>query len=138
VYSIQLDTFTCTGCQGSQGKADEDGPFVILVGANFASCNTRQLDNPNKIDYDNGKSSEFSEESDLQSCFKKDLAYEIIGGSIHWTSSQGEWKPKNGQVKINWNTDESDCCCLGQPTISTTNQIGSFKKCGRCAGHPGC
>jgi len=138
VSSIQLDTFTCNGCQGAQGKSEEDGPFVILIGANFGSCNTRQLDHPNKIDFDNGKTSEFSEESMLQSCYKKDLSSEIIGGSIHWTASQGEWKPKDGLIQMNWNTGESDCCCLGQPSISPANQIGSFKKCTRCAVHPGC
>ncbi len=53
-----------------QGIADEDGPFVILVGADFASCNTKQLDHPNKIDFDNGKSAVFTEEELLQSCYK--------------------------------------------------------------------
>ena len=54
----------------NQGISDEDGPFVILVGADFASCNTSQLDHTNKIDFDNGKSAIFTEEDLLQSCYK--------------------------------------------------------------------
>ena len=34
---------------------------------------------------------------------QKDLSSEIIGGSIHWTASQGEWKPKDGLVKLKLN-----------------------------------
>eukprot|EP00088_Acartia_fossae_P004629 TRINITY_DN11999_c0_g1_i12.p1 TRINITY_DN11999_c0_g1~~TRINITY_DN11999_c0_g1_i12.p1 ORF type:complete len:459 (-),score=44.03 TRINITY_DN11999_c0_g1_i12:92-1468(-) len=138
VQSITLKTHSCTGCQGAQGNTDEDGPFVILVGDNFASCNTQQLDHPDKIDFDNGKTSVFSEESLLQACYKIDLADKLIGGSIHWTSRQGEWKPKNGQVEISFSTGDSDCCCLSKPAINNQDTIASFKNCARCATHPGC
>ena len=53
-----------------QGKKDEDGPFIILEGASGASCNTKQLDNPDRVDFDNGKVAEFTTEDTLQSCYK--------------------------------------------------------------------
>jgi len=136
--SITLDTYTCIGCQGAQGIRDEDGPFMILVGNSGVSCNTRQLDNPRVVDFDNGKSANFVTEDILQSCYKADLGTSIVDGSIHWTSLIGTWKPK--KIKLNWSNSQldSECCCLNKSSLSSSSMVGKLVDCSPCHNHPGC
>jgi len=131
---IKIETYTCTGCQGSMGDTDEDGPYVILEGASGITCNTIQLDNPSLIDFDNGKTITFTTKDLLQTCFKADLDNTIIEGSIHWTASQGEWVPKRQQIKFGWSNDEKEyCCCLSVAALSSSDPIAKFTDCGSCS-----
>jgi len=137
---LTLNTYTCVGCQGSQGIKDEDGPFVVLVGANGISCNTRQLDHVNAIDFDNGKTAVFDSLDILQSCYKIDLGAGVVDGSIHWTSLSGVWTPKDGQIQINFSgsPDNSECCCLSKSSLSVSSAVGTLQNCAACKNHPGC
>jgi len=138
LLSIVLDTQSCTGCQGSQGIKDEDGPFLILEGSSGASCNTRQLDHPNQIDFDNGKSAEFSDEVILQTCYKADLT-SVTKGTLRWTASQGLWAPKNKQIKLRWSgSTDLVCCCLSRADLSSTNPAASLTSCSDCSTSPSC
>ncbi|XP_023349869.1 keratin-associated protein 10-4 isoform X2 [Eurytemora carolleeae] len=140
LQSITLKTQSCTGCQGAQGSAKEDGPFIILLGGGGQTCNTKQLDNPDKIDFDNGKVALFSDSDLLQSCDKADLGDHIIGGSVHWTANQGLWQPAKNQIQINWSDSSvgGECCCMKGPSLSSQNRIGSLYTCTKCSSHPGC
>jgi len=135
--SITLETETCVDCQGT---ADEDGPYLVLVGSDDTSCNTRQLDDPEIVDYKDGKVSEFSAQNVLQSCYKHDLGLGMSGGSLHWTSTQGEWTPKHQQIRMNWSSSlvESECCCLSVASVSPSRRVANLVNCNTCSNHPGC
>eukprot|EP00092_Neocalanus_flemingeri_P014933 GFUD01016128.1.p1 GENE.GFUD01016128.1~~GFUD01016128.1.p1 ORF type:complete len:296 (-),score=72.25 GFUD01016128.1:158-931(-) len=131
VVNITIATHTCSQCGGSGNPlgTKEGGLKVMLLGDYGTSCESNGLDNLERVDYDNGKTSFFdgspaddADDDGLGGCKLADLNYGLTGGSATWTGL-GEWTAVDSQaVCINFYDTTVTCCCeLKQKTLSTDN-----------------
>jgi len=138
---IRFVTASCTGCQGSQV---EDGPIMNIMGGEsvdgFTSCQTNQLDHPDRVDFADGVSTDFTsdvaDKDVMGTCYKANLQVEVTGGDITWTSTVGEWTLDGGQVDFGW-SGAGSCkfsCCLNKPSLDASTPTASLVNCKKNCG----
>merc|ERR1711872_417775 len=124
VTNITIITKTCSQCPGSGNPlgTEEGGLKVSLVGEyGSTSCETKGLDNLERVDYDNGKTSFFDgapdddgDDDGLGGCKNYDLNNGLSGGTATWTG-KGTWTGADSNtVCINFydpDNNKPTCCC---------------------------
>merc|ERR1711860_191667 len=90
------------------------------------SCQTNQLDHPDRVDFADGVSTDFTsdvaDKDVMGTCYKANLQVEVTGGDITWTSTVGEWTLDGGQVDFGW-SGAGSCkfsCCLNKPSLDAS------------------
>jgi len=99
----------------------------MLLGEYGTSCESNGLDNLERVDYDNGKTSFFDgapaddgDDDGLGGCKNADLNYGLTGGSATWTG-KGTWTGSASEtICIDfYGDDKPSCCCnLVQSTLA--------------------
>lgn len=127
--NITINTETCSQCPGSGNPlgTEEGGVKVMLLGEYGTSCESNGLDNLERVDYDNGKTSFFDgapaddgDDDGLGGCKNADLNYGLTGGSATWTG-KGTWTGSASEtICIDfYGDDKPSCCCnLMQSTLA--------------------
>jgi len=121
--NITIMTKTCSQCPGSGNPLGvvEQGLKVTLLGEYGTSCESSGLDNLEKVDYDNGKTSFFDgapeddgDDDGLGGCKNADLNYGLTGGTATWTG-KGTWTGADSNtICIDFydpDNNKPTCCC---------------------------
>ena len=141
--NITVRTLTCSQCAGSGNPLGytEGGLMVNLMGDYGTSCQSKGLDNLEKVDYDNGMTAFFDgypdddgDDDGLGGCKNADLNYGLTGGTATWTG-QGTWTatpqdplcmhffpdPVSGDV--------ISCCCQLDKTTLAQEESSELNNC---------
>jgi len=121
--NITIITKTCSQCPGSGNPLGtvEGGLKITLIGEYSTSCESGGLDNLERVDYDNGKTSFFDgapeddgDDDGLGGCKNADLNYGLTGGTATWTG-KGTWTGADSNtICIDFydpDNNKPTCCC---------------------------
>jgi len=142
VVNITISTESCSQCAGSANPFGyvEGGLRIYLEGDYGTFCQSHNLDNLEKVDYDNGMTAFFDgapdddgDDDGMGECKGADLNYGLNGGTATWTG-EGTWTgTSSSPVCIKFydpDNNKPTCCCDLADTTLEQEESTDLVNCG--------